>query len=107
MQNKDEISPRKPEESFFWMGKYDLTVLSGEPNHIQSQVLQFVVHTDWNPNMPKFDADISLAVLVRTIQFNNVVQPICLWTATKSYDDMVGKEGIVAGWGRSDSNYGE
>lgn len=30
------------------------------------------------------------------------MKPICLWTSTSSYDDLIGKKGVVAGWGKTE-----
>lgn len=101
VQYKGE-SPKKAEEASFYMGKHNLESLSGEPNYIVSGVTQFIVHHDWNVNEDRYDADIAIAVLLRTISFSKFVKPICLWTATTAFDDIVGKKGVVAGWGKTE-----
>jgi hypothetical protein len=84
-----------------------LTTLNLETNYILANVAKFEIHPQWDKNSKNYDADVALAVLGRTIPFNSFVQPICLWTSTSSYEDLVGKEATVAGWGRSDQNASE
>lgn len=73
-----------------------------EKNYIKSGVTQLIVHQDWNPSDDRYDADIALAVLQQTIHFTKFVRPICLWTSTSSYHDLVGHAGYIAGWGKTD-----
>lgn len=61
-----------------------------------------MVHPDWNPNDDKYDADIALAILIKVVNFNVFIMPICLWTDTSSYEDIEGKKGVVAGWGKTE-----
>lgn len=85
-----------------------MTDLSHETDYILAPVAKFEVHFEWNPqNLQNFDADIALAILGRVISFSTFVQPICLWTSSNGFEDLVNKEGTVAGWGRSDENASE
>lgn len=58
-----------------------------------------LVHPDWSSEDPRFDADISLVILVHDVIFNEKVEPICLPKA--SLTEPVGM-GTVAGWGLSE-----
>lgn len=102
VQNKGDYTPKKAEEATSFLGKHDLHNWM-ESNFMQSGVVKFAIHSEWNPNDSKFDADIAIAVLLRTIDFNKFVQSICLWTFTEGYEDIVGKEGFVAGWGKTEA----
>lgn len=67
---------------------------------IISEVVKFEIHDDWNPyDNNNYKGDIAIAILNKRIEFDAAIQPICIWTYTQSYDDLVGKRGIVAGWG--------
>jgi hypothetical protein len=66
--------------------------------------LQFVIHPDWSYGSDQYDADIAIAILTRTITFSKFVKPICIWTSTTSHDDLIGRKGIVAGWGKTEFN---
>lgn len=102
VQSKRDSLAKKADEASFYMGKHNLESLSGEPNYIVSGVTQFILHPDWNINDDRYDADIAIAVLLRTISFTKFVKSICLWTSTSSSDDIVGKKGVVAGWGKTE-----
>lgn len=95
---------RKAEDALFYIGKYFIDTLSNEQNYVVSAVNQFEVHPEWKSNVENYDADIAIAVLTKTVQFNKFVQPICLWTATANYEDLIGKNGVVAGWGKTESS---
>lgn len=103
VRNKGESENRKAEDSTFYFGKYNLESISGDPGSIVSGVTQLIVHPQWNSsNTDQYDSDIAIALLLRTVEFSKFIRPICIWTETKSYSDMVGKEGIVVGWGKTD-----
>lgn len=95
---------RKAEEASFYIGKQNLESLNGEQNFIVSSVTQLVIHPDWDFNDDQYDADIAIAILRRTVLFSRFVKPVCLWTTSTSYEDLIGKRGIVAGWGRTEFN---
>lgn len=97
-------SRRRPEEATFFFGKHNIDSLTEDRNYIQSGATEFHLHPDWNTNDDRFDADIAIVVLARKIPFNKFIKPICLWTATTSFTDIVDKEGIIAGWGKTEFN---
>lgn len=74
----------------------------GETGHIVSGVQKFIIHPDWDYNVETYDADIAIAVLSRTIDYNKFVKPICLWTSSVGHQDLEGNNGIVAGWGKTE-----
>lgn len=91
----------KPEDASFHMGKYNIQSLEG--NYVVSNVNQFVIHPDWSISDDRSDADIAIAVLTKSISFTDLIKPICLWTASTSYEDLVGEKVIVAGWGKTET----
>lgn len=91
---KDPII-KKAEEATFYVGKHNLESLNEEKNYILSGVSQFVIHPDWDYNDDRYDADIAIAILFRTIPFSKFIKPICLWTASTSYNDIIGRPGTV------------
>ena len=101
VQGKFDNYLLKPEEAFFHLGKHNLNALTGD-FVVTSGVSQFFVHPYWNWNSKQYDGDIAIAVLIRTIFFNSFVRPICLWTRSNSFQDLVGRKGKVAGWGKTD-----
>lgn len=102
VQDKNEMYERKPEESTFYIGKHNLEALGGESGFVYSGVAQLIVHPSWNHTDDRYDADIAIAVLVRTVTFNRFVKPICLWQETTDFQDLIGKKGVVAGWGKTE-----
>jgi secreted trypsin-like serine protease len=99
---KDPII-RKAEDALFYIGKHNLESLA-EKNYIVSSVNQFIIHPSWDYKDDRYDADIAMVVLTKTISFSKFIQPICLWTTTNSYDDLIGNRGVVAGWGKTEFN---
>jgi hypothetical protein len=55
------------------------------------------MHPDYDAQSEIYDADLAVAVLLRSIIFTNFIQPICIWTATSNFNDIVNQKGIVAG----------
>lgn len=103
IKNKSPDSQaRTPDMSLFYLGKYNLENLAGDHYFIVSGVDRFDVHPDWNINDDKYDADIAIAILIRTIGFTKFIKPICLWTGSSSYEDLVGRKGTIAGWGKTE-----
>jgi secreted trypsin-like serine protease len=97
---KHELA-KKAEEATFYLGKHNIDSLSEQYN-VVSSVVQFIIHPDWDSNDDKYDADIAIAVLTRTISFNKFMIPICLWTSTSNANDLVGRTGVIAGWGKTE-----
>lgn len=95
---------KKAEDALFYLGKYFIDTLANEQNFIVSAVNQFEVHPQWKSYDEKYDADIAIAILTKTVQFNKFVQPICLWTATTNYEDLIGRSGVIAGWGKTETS---
>jgi secreted trypsin-like serine protease len=101
IQNKNDELVRKPEDSLFYFGKHNLDSLS-EKNYVVSGVNQFFIHPNWDYKNDRYDADIAMVILTKKITFSKFIQPICLWTATNSFEDLIGKSGTVAGWGKTE-----
>jgi Trypsin len=97
---------REAGKSSFYMGQHYLESLSIDQNTVVSSVTQFIIHPDWNTDDERYDADIAIAVLTKTILFSNFIKPICLWTSSSDSSDLVGKTGIVAGWKKTETSTG-
>lgn len=98
IQNKNDPSTRKAEDTSFFIGKYNIESFDDEQNFIVSGVTQLVIHPQWNYRDEHFDADIAVAILVKTLLFTKFVKPICLWTISTSFEDLVGKTAVISGW---------
>lgn len=93
---------RLPEEATFFFGKHNIGSLLEDRNYIQSGASEFHLHPDWRTDDIRFDADIAVVVLTRKILFNKFIKPICLWTSSSSNLDIINREGIIAGWGKTE-----
>ncbi|KAG5681576.1 hypothetical protein PVAND_010995 [Polypedilum vanderplanki] len=102
VQDKRDAVIRRADESLFYLGKYYLNSQPQERDYIISAVAEFKVHSDWNPYAESFDGDIAAAILIRTIQFTNFIRPICIWTATQSYNDIINRNGAIVGYGKTE-----
>lgn len=85
------------------MGKNDLDALLGENGYVLSVALYLFVHPEWRSGEKLFNNDIGIAVLQNTIQFTVFVKPICIWRKSRTYRDVIDREGMVAGWGKTET----
>lgn len=83
-------------DTTYYLGKYDISKLM-EDGYESSDVERFELHPKWDPRDNRYDSDIGIAVLTRTIKFSNYIRPICIWTGSPGYSDMIGKKGLIAG----------
>lgn len=85
------------------LGKSDLNDVD-EVGSIEVAVSEFFIHPDWiskDDDDTSYDADIALVLLMQTVTFSDVIQPICL--PESSQIKAVG-EGTVVGWGSTSLN---
>ncbi|XP_059616531.1 uncharacterized protein LOC132261647 [Phlebotomus argentipes] len=50
----------------------------------------------------KIDSDISVVVIARQVEFTQFIRPVCLWSGPQTQDAIVGRVGVVVGWGRDE-----
>lgn len=103
IHNKHD-TPKKAEEALFYIGKHFINSFANEKDFIVAPASSFIIHPDWNAFSSSYDADIAIATLSRTVQFTNFIKPICLWTYTNNYHDIVNKFGVIAGFGKTESS---
>lgn len=79
-------------------GAYDLNDLF-QSGALSSSPAEIFIHPDWNPFVPRYDADIAALVLDADdqIPYTRYIRPICL-----SSSELDAKEGFVTGWGESE-----
>lgn len=82
------------------LGKHNFNI-SDETGSQNVGVNEIVLHPQWNFQDEKFDSDICIIFLNNEVTFSNYIQPVCL--PRQSVDDVFGN-GVVAGWGRSESS---
>jgi len=71
-----------------------------EDGRISVAVRNISIHYDWHPNAPSYDADIAVLELIREVQFDEFIQPICLVEPNSVAASV--SLGIVAGFGKSE-----
>ncbi|CAO1416134.1 unnamed protein product [Diamesa tonsa] len=103
IQDKRTTERQLPERSLFFFGKHNLND-NNEVGYQQASARRFIIHEDWNIYDLAYDADIAIAVLDTQIQFTDYVRPICLWTQSDDLNLVVGKVGVVVGWGKNEYN---
>lgn len=57
-------------------GKHDLRYF--EASSQKRDLVDIIIHPDWNPHTVNFDADVAVATMKYPIFYTNAVQPICL-----------------------------
>jgi len=68
-----------------------------ELGRVSSKIKSINVHQHWNIDVPSFDADIAILVLIDEVQFSNYIRPICL---ADEYSEVAeALQGTVAGFG--------
>ncbi|XP_050667416.1 serine protease gd-like [Leptidea sinapis] len=62
------------------------------------------VHESYNAS--NLANDILVMTLDRTVRFNENIKPACLWTGNPDLNQIVGKTGVVTGWGATETGPG-
>jgi secreted trypsin-like serine protease len=95
-------------QALVFIGSHDIRMLN-DPNSQRHDVAQLIPHPEYAKENKTFsDADIGLINLSKPTMYTNFIKPICLWPTAKVNEDMniVGRKGVVVGWGRDDSGEG-
>lgn len=100
IQDVEDNRPLLPENCYVLLGKNDLSI--EEAGSVNSSILQFVSHPDWNPSMHRTNADIGIAVLTKLVDYSEFIAPICLYS--KSSDKLFSETGTISGWGSTEIN---
>lgn len=64
-------------EMMVLLGAYNIDALV-ERGREQNDVQQIHVHPDWSTNDPRYDADLAVLGLAKTVTFSIYIRPICL-----------------------------
>ena len=65
-------------------------------------ISQFITHPDWNTQNLNFDGCITIMVLRDRITYSAYIRPICLWNYDDNLQNIIGQNGVVAGWGQTE-----
>jgi Trypsin len=97
--DKGQRFARLPREIVIMLGQYDLDA-TFEVGRIVVSPKKIVIHPDWNSRLKAFDADLAVIELEDEIQFNEYIQPICLW---EDFQNPIASSGIIIGYGKSEN----
>lgn len=103
MQDKGSPKPLNPKNAYFIIGKHNLDSTS-EDDYDTCAIEKFVMHDFWMNNfkLNTYDGDIALAFLKNSVEFSNTVQPICLYPQKSDFNDVILRNGRIAGWGATE-----
>lgn len=81
------------------LGAYNLTV-ENEENVVLKNVIDIVVHPDWDVNKDEYDADVAILVLNDSVSFTKYVEPVSLPDYGVVVDsNNINISGTIVGWG--------
>lgn len=85
-----------------YVGKFNLRQHSLEQGVQTKEVYHLNVNPAYDSNT--FHNDIAVLTLSSDVQFTDYVRPACVWEPENSIDSVVGKEGMLVGWGLNEYN---
>lgn len=105
IQDKGSEKPLNPKNTYFVIGKHNLDS-TYEEDYETCAIEKFILHPHWinNLNLNAYDGDIAIAYLRFPVQFSKNIQPICLFPDQKNFNDVLSKEGRLAGWGGTEKS---
>lgn len=89
---------KNEDKAYIVVGSFNLN--THEDSQQKIYVERFSVHSDWDPNSYKYDADIAVITLKVQIRYTQYIRPICLPSNYEAQQDIAGRDGYVAGWGK-------
>lgn len=60
------------------------------------------VHPDYRTQGDLY-SDIAIAKFAQNIEFSRLIQPVCLWEGSAELRPVVGKTGVLVGWGKDEN----
>lgn len=60
------------------------------------------VHPDYVPFSA--NADLAIITISGKVHFTNFIRPLCLWSGPNDLSQVVGENGMVAGWGKNENS---
>lgn len=89
--------PQNPDLFLVYLGKYHLKQWS-EGGVQDKQVVEIIIHPKYNSS--NYQSDLAILLLSSPVEYTMYVRPVCLWDKHETeLSNVIGKEGIVAGWG--------
>lgn len=81
------------------LGAYNLG--GNEEGVVKESVFEIRVHPDWNANSDRYDADIAILILNRSVSFTNYIQPACIPDDNAIVEGLLGS---IVGWGGTENS---
>ncbi|XP_043484537.1 serine protease gd-like [Leptopilina heterotoma] len=101
IQNRAKIV----DEVYVQLGKYYLDT-ENELESLGRTISEIRYHPDYiQIPYPHSDSDLAILVLTDPVHYTMNIQPICLWNEPNDLDRIIGKSGIVVGWGKYGENF--
>lgn len=73
-----------------------------ENGSVTREISEFRLHTEYGKHGAGFDYDLAVMTLREATTFGKLIMPICLWSGPPDIDSVVGRTGVVVGWGRDE-----
>lgn len=90
---------RQPSEILVWLGRHNIDNWA-EKGALIAEIERILPHPDYKLHSEEsFDADIAILTMKQPVSYTKYIRPICLWPATSSSQDVIGKTGTIVGWG--------
>lgn len=94
----------EPDEIVVVLGKYRIRRWT-EHGSLVRDATQIIVHPEYKALSG--DADLAAIELSESVPYTDKIRPVCIWVSSPSsrgpvYEDLVGKEGTIVGWGRDE-----
>ncbi|XP_055542148.1 serine protease gd-like [Wyeomyia smithii] len=86
----------KPDQIFAIPGLYNLDDAADEN---AAGIDAIIPHSDYVPEGNLGDTNIAVLRLRRNLQFSDYILPVCLWDGENGLQQIVGEDGIMVGWG--------
>ena len=67
-------------------------------------ISQFITHPDWNAESLNFDGCLTIMLLKKKVSYSAYIRPICLWNYDDNLENVIGKNGVMVGWGATEQS---
>ncbi|XP_039315599.1 limulus clotting factor C [Solenopsis invicta] len=84
------------------LGQFNLTHWR-EKESTTRDVANYMIHPNYAHSF-NGDSDLAILILRKTIDYNDYIKPICLWSGATTLQHTIGQMGYVVGWGFDEDN---
>lgn len=88
----------QPREVLLYFGHHNRLDWN-EIDSVRHRAARIIVHPDYRRQKVTKDADLAILLTDDIVEFNDFIQPVCLWQAHETGDENDDK-GTIVGWGR-------